>query len=132
MIPNFEVRGVLAGWDAHQTKAHPRLPNTSQYNVLLYLPTFGRNSNIKLDPPIRPLIWGVRVDIGGRKWYQLTSHPHIPIRLINTLGLYCTVWPPYIMRDAANRQTDRARAMAIGRLRYIIGGLKAVYRFVFG
>ena len=42
------VMEVLAGWDyLHHLKAHPRLPNTSQNKVLLYLPTFGRNSNVK-------------------------------------------------------------------------------------
>ena len=49
------VKRVLAGWDLHQSTAHPRLPNTSEYEALLYLSPFGRNSNVKLCPPIRPL-----------------------------------------------------------------------------
>ena len=41
------------------------IPNTSHYKVLLSLPPFGSNSNVKLcPPPIRP-----PVDLGSRKWY---------------------------------------------------------------
>ena len=28
--------------------------------------------------PIAP-VWGVMVDLDGRKWYQSKGHPHIPI-----------------------------------------------------
>ena len=43
------VRVGLAGWDSHQSKAHPRL-------VLLYLPPFGRNSNVMI--PLFDLTFG--------------------------------------------------------------------------
>ena len=36
-VPNF------GEWDLYSSKAHPRLPKTSQHNVLRYLPSFGRN-----------------------------------------------------------------------------------------
>ena len=39
-IPILGGRGVFAGWDLHQSKAHPRFTNTSQDKVLLYLPPF--------------------------------------------------------------------------------------------
>ena len=42
--------GVLGDRDLYQSKAHPRLPNTSQYKVLLYLLQFGRNYIVKLWP----------------------------------------------------------------------------------
>ena len=41
-----------------QLKVRPRLPITSQYKVLLYLPPFDRNSNVKFWPPIRPPHFG--------------------------------------------------------------------------
>ena len=43
----FGLLGVVTGRELRQLKAHPRLPNTSQYKVLLYLLPFGRNSNVK-------------------------------------------------------------------------------------
>ena len=37
-------------WDSHQSKAHSRLPNTSQYKALFYLPSLGCISD---DNPLR-------------------------------------------------------------------------------
>ena len=48
--------GGLAGWDSHQPKTYPQLPNTSQYKLLCYMPPFGCNLKREFwGPPI----WGV-------------------------------------------------------------------------
>ena len=71
--PTWEVwrfRGELGDRELRQPKARSRLPNTYQYQVVLYLPPFSRNSNVKFcpTPPIRPPRLGVRVDLGGRNF----------------------------------------------------------------
>ena len=84
------VKAVLAGWDLHQSKSHPRLPNTSQYKGLLYLPPFCRNSNVKL--LIRPLppnptsVWGLRWTWGSKMVPIEISTPHSYSTSIHTLG----------------------------------------------
>ena len=123
--PILGVRGVSAGWDLHQLKAHTRLRNTSQYKVLLYLLPFGHNSNIKYDLPIqhRPIFGGeVMVGLGGRKWYQSKSRPHIPNQLIYTLHAYLA---PFGHNTQRGRQTTD-RVIGIGYLCYSIGALKMV------
>ena len=63
--------GVLAGWDLHQSKAHPGLPNTSQYNTFQYkvLPSLSAvvwlqgQCQVMTPPQFEPLL-GVRVDLG--------------------------------------------------------------------
>ena len=66
------------GWDLHQLKAHQRLPNTSQQKVLLYLLPFvvamsSYGPHFNPHPPV----WGLSMDLGDRKWYQLKiSSPH--------------------------------------------------------
>ena len=102
------VRVVLAGWDFHQSKAHPRwLPNTCHYKVLLYLPPFGRNSNVRFWPTIRPPIWGVRGTWGVENG---TNRNLVPTFIIDFYTYYtcisCTVWPQYTTRQTADRQTD--------------------------
>ena len=52
------VKGELVGWELRQLKAHPRLPNTCRYKVLLYLRPFGRNSNVKFWPSNLTLTFG--------------------------------------------------------------------------
>ena len=47
-----------SGWELSQSKAHPRLPNTSQYKVVFNLPPFGRNWNVKLWSPNSTLTLG--------------------------------------------------------------------------
>ena len=109
---------VLGGWNLYQSKAHPRLPSTSHYKVLLYLTPFGRNSYVKLWPPNGTLLLGVRVDQVGRKWYQSKCRP---IFLFD----FCTHFRCILHRLAtildAAEQTDRRAG--IGRLCYSIGGL---------
>ena len=63
--PILSGKGLLGGGgrDLYQSKAHPRLPNTSQYKVLLNLPTFIWNSNVKLCSQIRPF-----PRLGGKGW----------------------------------------------------------------
>ena len=58
----FVVKEELEGLKVSQAKAHPRFPSSSQYKVLLYLPQFGWNSNVKFRPP--PLV-------GGGGWINL-------------------------------------------------------------
>ena len=63
--PILEVGEVLGRWDLYQSKAHPRLPNTSHYKILLYLPPFGGNSNVKLWSQFAASpVLGLRVDLG--------------------------------------------------------------------
>ena len=47
MQPIWAVRGELDSQNLHQSKADRRLPYTSQYKVLLYLPPFVRNFTFK-------------------------------------------------------------------------------------
>ena len=64
-IPNLGGLRELGGRELRQSKAHPQLPYTSQYKVLLYPRSFGWNSNVKLcPPPIRPPIWGLGLTLG--------------------------------------------------------------------
>ena len=65
--PKLAVTVELGSQSPHQSKALPRLPNTCQYKVSLYLSLFGRTSNVNLWSPIRPPIWGARVDLVGLK-----------------------------------------------------------------
>ena len=115
-ISNF---GGLAGCGLYQPRAHPRFPNTSQYKILLYLQPYGRNSNVTLWYPIRPVFQGVgavRVDLEGRKWYQSKCHPHIPIRVLYTLHAYLA---PFDHDTQSSRQM-----IGLGRLCHRIGGLQ--------
>ena len=69
--PILGFKGVLVGWDSHQSKADPRLPNCCQYKVLLYLPPCLATIPVSsCDPPLqfdpRP-IWRVTVDLRGLK-----------------------------------------------------------------
>ena len=106
--PILGVTVVLAGWDLHQSKTHPRLPSPCQYKVLLYLPPFGLKSNVNFWPSnLTPNpIWLIRVVLGGRKWYQTKSRPNVLIRRPYTIGLTCTVLPQYTMPQT-DRQTER-------------------------
>ena len=105
--PILGFRGVLAGWDLHQSKAHRGLPNTSQYNVLLYLPPFGRNYNVKLCPlPQFDPIWGLGWTYGVQKWYQSKYLRQIHIQLLYTLYAYQA---PFGHNTQHGRQSDRNR-----------------------
>ena len=53
--------------DLHQSKAHPRLPNTPQYKVLLHLPQFCPNSNGKFCPTT-PNSTAYLVGYSGSMW----------------------------------------------------------------
>ena len=56
-----ELREGSGGRESRKSKDHTRLPNTSQYNFVLYMPPFDRNSNVKIRPPIStPLFGGLR------------------------------------------------------------------------
>ena len=112
--------GALEGRESRLSKVHTRLPNTCQYDVLLYLPPFGWNSNVKLWTPVRlpPPVWTVGVVPGDRKWYQLKCPPYIPIRL-----LYAYL-EPFGHNTQHDRQTTN-KAIGIGRLCHSIGGIKA-------
>ena len=111
------VGGVLACWDVYQSKAHPRLPNISQCKVLLYLPPFGWNFNVKLWPTNSTHRFEGEC---GPRWLKMVPiemlSPIFLFDFIHTLGLSCSVWPQY-----TTQQTDRV--IGIGRLCYCIGGL---------
>ena len=50
--PILGVRRVLEDWDLHKSKAHPRLPNDYQYDVLLYLKLVCRNQSCQAAVPL--------------------------------------------------------------------------------
>ena len=52
------------------------IPATKVCSILRRLAAVPMSS---FEPPIRTPSWGVRVDLGGRKWYQSKSRPHIPM-----------------------------------------------------
>ena len=65
---------MLAPWDLYQSKAHPRLPNTSQYK---FPPPFGRKYNGKLRQPNRAPDFGefgacIGVEEGTKRIADLT------------------------------------------------------------
>ena len=63
--------------------------------------------------PIRPPVWGVRLDLMGRKLYQSKwSYPHSYLTSMHSIGLSCTVWPQCTTRQTIDR------AIGIGRLCY--------------
>ena len=58
--------------------------------------------------------------IGGWKWYQSKSRPHVPVRPLYTLAYL----PPFGHNTQRSRQpTETDRAIGIGRLCYSSGGL---------
>ena len=120
------VWGVLAGWDSHQSKVHPRPPNTSQYNVCSSgrclatspIPSYGPH----FDPPFGRLGWP---QAGGvRKLYQWKSRHYIPIRFLYTQKAYLAPFDHIAQRG--RQMTDEA--IETGRLCYCIGGLKELQR----
>ena len=95
-----------------------------QYKVVLYLPPFGRNSNANLWPPYSTPFFGGgedRVDLGGGE--NCTNINLVPMFLFDFYTHYGHILHRLvIIHNAEDRQSDRT--MAIGRLRYSIGGLK--------
>ena len=105
------VRGELAPWDLHQSKAHPRFPNTSKYKVLLYLPPYGRNSDVKLgphqfDPPLGWLGW-----TNGSKMVPFEiSSPHSCRPILHRLATVHNAADRHdYRRKTTDRQSDRNR-----------------------
>ena len=98
----------LGGRKLRQSKAHPRLRNTSPHKVLLYLPPFGRNSNVNFFNPIRPQFG----DYGGPRGSKMApieiSSPHSYSASMHTIDLSCTVRPP-ADRQTTDRHSDRNR-----------------------
>ena len=105
---------VIWDRDLCQWKAIPRLPNTSLYKVLLYLSLFGRNSNVRygiignsiMPPPYSTPVYGIWVDLGGRKLYQSKCRSPIPIRVLYTL---CAYLAPLVTIQRRRRPTDIVR-----------------------
>ena len=101
---------------ANRKLTHPRLPNTSQYKVLLYRSPLVRNSSVKFSPPFGGLRWTCGVENG-------TNRNLVPTLLFD----FYTHYRPILhllatIHNVADRQTDRA--ISIGRLCYNIGGPK--------
>ena len=111
------MRGDLGGWQLCQSKAHPHF---TMHVITKFCSICRRLAAIPMPPPpIRLLIWGAKVDLGGRK-----SRPKF------LLDFY-TYSRPFLYRlatihNVADSQTDGQtyREMAIGRLCYSIRGLK--------
>ena len=101
------------------------LNSAYQFKVLLHLPPFGRNCNVKLW--FDPQFWGLGWSWRGSKIVQIEiSSPHFYLTSIHTKGLSCTIWPQY-----TTRQTDR-QTMPIDRLCYSLGGLIQLKQISFG
>ena len=138
--PILWVRGVLAGWDLHQSIAHPRHPNVSHYKLLppirlrlkagtillllvvlfcsicrrlaaIPMSKYGPNSS----PTAHPVL-GVRVDLVGRNG---TNRNVVPPFLFDFLAHY----RPYALgpilhclatthNAADDRQSDRNMPLA--------------------
>ena len=101
------VRGELWGRELRQLKAHPRLPNAPQCKVLLSLPPFDAQLKCQVITPIRPPIWGVRVDI---RVENRTNRNVLPTFLFD----FCTHYWPILhhlasIHSAEDRQTDRGQ-----------------------
>ena len=99
----------------HATKKKFR---TSQYKVFLSIvrrfaaiPIF--NNGTQFEPPV----WGIRVNLGGQKWYQSNV---VPTFLFDFYAHHRFL-APFGHNIQRGRQTERATP--IGRLIYSIGGL---------
>ena len=119
--PMLGERWVLAGWDLNQPKAHQGLPNTSEYKVLLYLPSFGLNSNVMLWPhPNYTPILGVAVDPVVRVENGTNRNA---VYTFDFCAHYRPIWDRLAtIHNATDRQTDRQGDG--NRLCYSIGGTK--------
>ena len=91
-------RGLeLGGRNIPQSKPYTRLPNTSQYKVRFFLPTFDSNSNGSLRPPkCGSPYW----ELWWAKWYQ--SWSYIPFSTSTRLS--CTVLAKSTL--VSDRQTN--------------------------
>ena len=86
------VRGELGGRELHQSIATHVFPIPLNPEFCSISRRFAAIPMSSFDPPIRPPIWGVRVDLGGRKVVPIEiSSPHSYSTSIHTIGLYCTV-----------------------------------------
>ena len=115
-FPNFRGQESVRGFGFLPIESSR---TTSQYisiQTLVYLLPFGRNSNVKYWPPIStpPPRLG---DQDGPRGSKMVSF-EILIRRLYKLWAYPAPFGHSIQRG---RQTDRT--MAIGHLRYSIGGL---------
>ena len=115
--------GVLGDLELYQSKTHPDLsiPLNTQL-VLLYLPPFGRNSNVKLYHP--PPNATARLGGGGAIGSNMVIVPiemssKYPIRLVYTLYAYLAPFGHNTQR--VRQMTDRA--IRIGRLYHSISDL---------
>ena len=85
---DLQIWGLGECWDLHQSKAHPRLHSTNT-NFCSYA-TVCQQYQCQVMTPNSTPISGVRMDPGGRKWYQSKCRPHIPIRLLHIyIGRLC-------------------------------------------
>ena len=83
------VRRGLGGQKLHQLKAYPRLPNTSQYKLLLHFPPLGNDDSghTNYAPHFVELGWTQGVKNGTNQ----NADPHSYKTSVHTAGLYCTV-----------------------------------------
>ena len=82
----------------HQSNAYPRLLNTSQYKVLLYLHRLAVIWGGSFWDPIW-WVWGVRGPRGSIMVLIKISSPHSYSTSIPTVCLSCTFWPQYTTRQ---------------------------------
>ena len=85
------------------------IPNTFQYKLVLYLPPFGRNSNVKFwSPNSNPARFGGYGGSMGSKMAPIEmSSPYSYSTSIHTIGLSCTIWP-----QCTTRQADAIESVA--------------------
>ena len=119
-IPNFECYGTVRALGCVPIESPS---TTSQYRSIQ---SFALSCAVWLviqcqimPPPIRSPVWGVKVDVGGRKLSKSKCRPHITIRLLCTLKAYLASFGH--TTQCGKQATDRA--IRIGRLCYSIGGL---------
>ena len=89
------------------TKSCTKRKPTCNFSILIqsfavgYVQPFGRNFDVKFPFDLR--FEAYRVDLWGRKWYQLKCRPHIPIRLLYTQYTHRLA----IIYNATDRQLKR-------------------------
>ena len=109
-MPNFV--GDLGCLELCKPKAHPRLPNTSQYKVWPEL------QGQIMAPQFDPIFWWVRVDPGCRNGINRNAIP----AFIFDFNIHNR---PILLRFVTihNAADIRQTAIGIGHLGYSIGGL---------
>ena len=108
--------GRARGWELHQSKAHPWLPNLNTKFCSICRRWAGIPKS-NYGPSIRPHpIWGGGCygwPIGSKIVPIEMSSPHSYSTSIHTTGLPCTVWSQYTTWQTDDRQSNRNRPVIL-------------------